>query len=733
MIAGPSEALDILPWDTIKIGGLADCEARVIWVSPGREKLALMRLQDVSWPEIVPYEHAEQMVTDGAWVHSPGQPPVYPPLASMTSSQLAKRDENWALLRHILEDNVPGVFRKKERAQLIRQVVAESESVGNRVSRRHVENLLRRALSGCMAKDSLRAWENCGKSKRRPVEELDKLGRRPAPGHPPGVNVDGETQKLFAMALRRYWQTNRKLDLKGAYDVCMRTFFMDVVGDVLAKGGHVPKEKYRQLGLPTYEQFRYWAPKVVDLAALGRRKLKARIYEQRNKANLGTSLNTTWGPGGRFQIDATVLDIYIRSRANSRVVIGRPVLYIVIDTFSRMICGIYLGLENPSWVAAMMAIANCCEDKVEFCRRHGVEITGDEWPSESIPAVILGDRGEMERQFADQMIDLANVSIENAAPYRGDWKGIVESCFRTLPAIFKPYVPGYIETDFKQRGARDYRADAVFDLDDLMKLFIHLVLHHNNEVEVSGYPRHQMMDEDDVPSVPRDLWNWGITKLSGIPRQPDQERFRFGLMPQAKAKVTDAGIVFEGRYYTCPTAERRGWFSKARRTGSYPVSISYDKRRTAEIMVHVSGSPGFEVAHRIGKGVAEDRDLTAWEEEGRRRQGSARRAGRRDQETVARANVDGKMAALAKIATAKSADVLAQPVAQQVRDIRGNRATEMAVDRIAEAATFAAGTSASSPRDDAHVEMARKVVPFPKAFAIPDFASGMDEEFSDEE
>lgn len=727
------ERIEILPWDVLRIGGLAACDARVIWVSPDRQMLALMRMHETSWPELVPYPDAERMVRDVAWDHVPSEPPVYPPLSSLTASQIAKRDENWAIVGHLFETQVPAIFVKKERARLIRAIVHDAEICGNRVSRRHVENLLRRAMLGCMTKDALRAWENCGKGERRPVEELRKLGRRPAPGHPPGVNIDGEMQRLFALSLRRYWQANRKLDFKGAYDACIRTFFMNVAGDLLVNGKLVPKDQYREQGFPTYEQFRYWAPKVADLTALGRRRLKARIYDQRNKANLGTSLNMTWGPGGRYQIDATVLDIYIRSRANSRVLIGRPVLYIVIDTFSRMIVGIYVGLENPSWIAAMSALANCCEDKVAFCRRHGVEIEADEWPSRSIPAVILGDRGEMERQFANQMIDLANVAIENAAPYRGDWKGIVESCFRTLPAIFKPYVPGYIETDFKERGVRDYRADAVFDLDDLMKLFIHLVLHHNNEVEISGYHRHQMMDEDDVPSVPRDLWNWGIAKLSGIPRQPDEQRFRFGLMPQATAKVTDAGILFEGRYYTCPTAEKRGWFSKARRSNSYDVTISYDKRRTAEIMVHVPGAPGFEVGRRISKGVSADDDLTCWEEEGRRRQHASRRANRRDQETIARANVDGKMAALAERASSKSGFATRQSLRAQVGDIRSNRAMELAADRSTEAQDFAAHMA----MDDVGEVTDQKgsVVAFPSAsvFAIPDFASGMGRELPDDD
>ena len=51
--------------------------------------------------------------------------------------------------------------------------------------------------------------------------------------------------------------------------------------------------------------------------------------------------------------------------------------------------------------------------------------------------------------------------MENSAPYRADWKGIVERRFGLLHAAFGPYTPGFIEPDFRERGARDYRLDGL--------------------------------------------------------------------------------------------------------------------------------------------------------------------------------------------------------------------------------------------------------------------------------
>ena len=110
------------------------------------------------------------------------------------------------------------------------------------------------------------------------------------------------------------------------------------------------------------------------------------------------------GPGSKYQIDASVGDIYLVSQFDRSNIIGMPVMYFVIDVFSRMVTGMYIGLEGPSWVGAMMAIANAALDKVAYCREYGISIAEEEWPCYHIPAVILGDRGEMESKNADNHV-----------------------------------------------------------------------------------------------------------------------------------------------------------------------------------------------------------------------------------------------------------------------------------------------------------------------------------------
>lgn len=719
----------IMEWDELEWGGVSPGRARVLHVSPDRRTITILRLDGRNWPERMPYAFVWSMVDTKAWRHEEGKPIVFSHISTLSDRQKDLREENWRIVGHLLENCIPAIFDKKKRVNL-----AAAAAAANRCTRRHVMNLLQRAFENGMSKDSVRSpLDRNGKYERVVTSDSKKRGRPVEIGNQLGLNVDEEIKQYFSNSLRLYWARNRKIDLRAAYDFCLRLYFMDLTGDLLEGGEYKFKDRFAESGVPTYGQFHYWAPKVVDLEALRRRKMTPRVYDQKNKPILGTSNSITWGPGGRFQIDATVLDTYIRSRRSRKQLIGRPTLYVVIDTFSRLIVGIYIGLEPPSWIGAMMALANCVEDKAEFCRGFGIDIAPEDWPTGMIPAVLLGDRGEIERAVAEHMITLMKIKVETAAAYRGDWKGIVESCFRTLPAIFKPYVDGYIETDFRQRGVRDYRADAVLDLDDLTAIIIELVLYHNNDHVMTKYDRHPRLSEDEVPSIPRELWNWGVSHLSGTARQADPEAFRFGLMPQTAITFTQSGVVWEGRHYDHPALHRK--FADARRKGKVTYGrASYDKRRTDAILVHVRGSEkGYVVARRVDRVSAVFGDSTAWEEYGALQIDKAVNKKASQAEAVARANAQGRTEAINGRAARRSKAASGGSVLGQVKNIHLNRKEELALDRKQESQVFIASTAGSHERLEesgdggagAAGEKAR-VLPFPlpvSKAAVPDFAA----------
>jgi len=81
---------------------------------------------------------------------------------------------------------------------------------------------------------------------------------------------------------------------------------------------------------------------------------------------LGSSSTDAIGPGSVFQIDATVADVYLVSRFNRTHIIGRPVLYIVQDCFSKLIVGLYVGLRDRHGLEQQWLLQTLLETKSLF-------------------------------------------------------------------------------------------------------------------------------------------------------------------------------------------------------------------------------------------------------------------------------------------------------------------------------------------------------------------------------
>lgn len=256
---------------------------------------------------------------------------------------------------------------------------------------------------------------------------------------------------------------------------------------------------------------------------------------------IGTATAGVLAPGSRYEIDATIADIYLLS-ADRHNVIGRPTLYVVVDVFSRMVTGFYVGLENPSYVTAMGALVTSMSDKIDLCGRYGFEITSEQWPTVGIPDAILADRGELLGYQIESLEKAFGVRIEITPPYRGDAKGIVERYFRTLQAEFKPFAPGVVTgTKVRKQGGKDYRLDATLTLEDFTRIMLASILHRNQYAVLPKYDRDADMS-NDMALTPLNIWNWGIQYRTGRLRNVSEDALRIALLPRQKVYLSDLGV-----------------------------------------------------------------------------------------------------------------------------------------------------------------------------------------------
>ena len=340
--------------------------------------------------------------------------------------------------------------------------------------------------------------------------------------------------------------------------------------------------------LPTFAQFRYIHEKHRDLTQLLTSREGERRFALRHRAILGESTHMAIGPGSLYQGDATIGDIHLVSSRDRSRLIGRPVIYVIIDVFTRLIAGFSVSLEGPSWFGMALALENAMVDKVAFCKEHGIEISEEEWPSHHLPEEILGDRGELEGYNPTNLVNALNITISNTPPYRCDWKGIVEQNFRLVSDEIIHWKPGAVYKKH-ERGDKDYRLEACLTLQEFRQLMILCVLKHNNYHRMDWYNMDEFMVSDHIEPYPIELWNWGISHRIGHLRKRPPEVIKLSLLAQDKASVTEQGIYFKGVHYTCELAIREQWFVKARLHGRWQVPIAYDPRQLNTIYLPDKG------------------------------------------------------------------------------------------------------------------------------------------------
>jgi transposase InsO family protein len=469
-----------------------------------------------------------------------------------------KRDKNYDLIKPIILD--PHFYVPEIRASIMNRLIAEQGSTKQTYYR-----LLRRYWQRGQTPNALLPdyMNSGGKGKKRSAKDK-KLGRPRK--YMPGVGaVIGEhIEKLFRIAIDRYLLTDKKHSFPYAhrkFKSLYETYYPE------APESEIPTN---------WQMLHFFKREYSQVEKIQKRTNKIEYNKDIQPLN-GTANSHVLGPGSRFEIDATIADIYLVSDSDRKNIVGRPIVYFVIDVFSRMIAGLYVGFENPSYAAAMQALAMAMTDKVKYCKQYGIDIEEADWPVIGLADAILADRGELLGHQIESLERNFSVRIENTPPYRGDAKGIVERCFRTIQADFKPFAPGVVTVNtVKRRGGKDYRLDAALTNHEFIEIILASVLYHNRFCTLEKYDRSIDMPAD-LPMTPLSLWNWGLQHRTGRLRVVPEDALRVSLFPRAKGTLSELGLSIFGIYYTSQEMVKQGWLHRGKGV-SRPDSfdVAYD-------------------------------------------------------------------------------------------------------------------------------------------------------------
>ncbi|HCX9494688.1 TPA: transposase [Staphylococcus aureus] len=654
---------------------------RILWIDSGNIIMYILELNNFkAFPEKKLVSEISDLIVIGDW-----RKIIDTSYDVIVSNEYEKkhyeaRDAAWAIIEAIVKEE-PAIYEKSFRTKLVKEA-QEKHHVTYPTVRKYLYKYWSR---GKTIDALLPDYKNSGgKGKQKKAGE-SKRGRPPVYGVK-GINIDEETKRIFRLAIEKYYLTSKQNSLTAAYKFMLKEFYVE---NIYYENGVEKVLLKDEEAIPTLTQFKYWYQKEYNAPEVLIARKGEKRFNKDHRAVLNTSQSEVFGPGSRYQIDATIADVYLVSEVNRNWIIGRPVVYLVMDVFSRMVVGIYVGLEGPSWAGAMMAMTNVVADKKKYCAQYGIEINEEDWPSHHLPEILLADKGEFEGYNVERLVKAFNLHVENAASYRADWKGIVEKQFDLIQKKVKPLLPGYIDVDFQERGAKDYRLDAKLTLREFTQILIKQILQYNTKHYLKSYERDRDLVADDVQPIPLYLWNWGIKNRTGKLRAFAEELVKLQLLPRGKATVNHKGIQFKGISYSCDKAIQESWFENARMKGSWKMEIAYDPRNMNYVYVLNGLDSSFEACYMLEvskryEGLSLD-EITYWKQQERLlEKGQDHKQFQKDLDYIA--DVEAIIKEAEKEKKAQQDSTLSK--AEQVGAIRDNRKAEKDRQRIVESETI---------------------------------------------
>ncbi|UCV22566.1 hypothetical protein [Ferribacterium limneticum] len=330
-----------------------------------------------------------------------------------------------------------------------------------------------------------------------------------------------------------------------------------------------------------------------------------RLLEKTTKGYFARSLRgligRNWkgvvGPGHTWAIDSSIGDIYLRSSVNRAWIIGRPIVYIIVDIWSTAIVGFYVCLDGPSWAMAKVAL---------FCATAAPELIGELWGYEVMPslypaptmcAALLCDRGEYLSKAAKITGAKLIPCMSYAPPYRPDLKGLVEVIHRIEKDQQYYFVPGAIDQRRVEFELRQFDpTKAVLTIPEYVAYLYQIFTTYNLTAPRQGRLDAHMAAAGVFPS-PAGLWRYGHEVGIGVRRNLSFSELVTNLLPTEPAHVTRRGVMLLGMQYESPTVDEQQWTALARNFGAWDIQANYFPGSVSRIWTPAPASTGLLDLH----------------------------------------------------------------------------------------------------------------------------------------
>ena len=303
----------------------------------------------------------------------------------------------------------------------------------------------------------------------------------------------------------------------------------------------VAKFEQERLVAPSYETVWRRVQKIKKSDKLLKRRGQK---EAKSKNAPATTHFITTRPMEVVQFDHTTADIILVDTINGEE-LGRPILTVAIDLYTRLVVGIHLDFFGPSVENVSEALVKVCFDKQPILDRLGIE---GSWPSLGLPEVYHTDRGK-DFRAKDIAFGAAEHGIRISVRKKGQTHqgGHIERVIGTFMQKIHE-LPGTTFSNIVQKGDYDSVGKAVLNIEQFEKLLTNYIVNFYHKTI------HSELGLPPIEKYKRAL-NEGF-----IPRLPvkSKEDFKVDFLRRFSKKVRREGLEHQRVFYWSEAV--RSWY-----------------------------------------------------------------------------------------------------------------------------------------------------------------------------
>lgn len=346
-------------------------------------------------------------------------------------------------------------------------------------------------------------------------------------------------ERNFRWGLNQFFYSKDRNSLRTAFTLMMKEKYTDTTGTLLPEH-------------PKFHQFKYfYYHKYRNMEKYYISREGRRAYERNRQPMIGGDVSSYAAGVGTAMIDSTVCDLYLINNAGE--VVGRPVLTLCVDAFSRLVMGYHLSWEGGAYNIRAL-FDQVLSHKQQLCLSRGIQIEAGDWNCVGVlPSVLITDRGqEYVGTNLENLCDLG-VEIVNLPSYSPQQKSIVERAFGQIQGLYQPFLTdaGAIQADYAERGAPDYRKRAALTLPQFEAILLRCILYYNTSRIIEAYPYTQQMLDEGVAPNPAAIWDWGCRQPGAHLIPVTQRQLQLTMLPRTMGTFNRFGLHVNKLRYRC--------------------------------------------------------------------------------------------------------------------------------------------------------------------------------------